>query len=96
MSHTQGPWRVGRPGAIVADHPVPEVSGSEAVDYYGGHLIAESVALQNAPILAAAPEMFDALEMVRDADEDCRRDGLATLPGPARARIDAALAKAKP
>lgn len=32
-----------------------------------------------------------ALEMVRDADDDCARDGLARIPGPARARIDAAL-----
>ena len=33
-----------------------------------------------------------ALTMVRDADEDCKRDGLQTIPPMARATIDAALA----
>lgn len=32
-----------------------------------------------------------ALEMVRDADDDCGRDGLPTIPAPARARIDEVL-----
>ena len=35
--------------------------------------------------------LIEALEMVRDADEDCRRDGLETMPPMARAKIDAAL-----
>jgi hypothetical protein len=46
-------------------------------------------------LIAAAPDLFDALEMVRDADEDCKRDGLPTIPPAARAKIDAALAKAR-
>jgi hypothetical protein len=33
----------------------------------------------------------EALEMVRDADDDCKRDGLQTIPPFARAKIDAAL-----
>lgn len=33
----------------------------------------------------------EALEMVRDADNDCHLDGLQTIPSPARAKIDAAL-----
>jgi hypothetical protein len=37
----------------------------------------------------------DALEMVRDADEDCKRDGLTTMPPIPRAKIEAALAKAR-
>lgn len=37
-----------------------------------------------------------ALEMVRDADNDCRRDGLPTLPSMPRAKIDAAIARGKP
>lgn len=43
---------------------------------------------------AAAPEMLDALEMVRDADNDCKRDGLPCIPTPARQKIDEAIAKA--
>ena len=43
-------------------------------------------------------EARGALEMVRDANEDCRKDGLPTIPPAARAKIDAAIdaAKGKP
>ena len=50
---------------------------------------------ENGPLLAASWELYDALEMVRDADEDCKRDGLTTMPPIPRAKIDAALAKAR-
>ena len=46
-------------------------------------------------LIAAAPQLLEALVMVRDADDDCRKDGLPTIPGPARAKIDAAIAKAR-
>jgi hypothetical protein len=36
--------------------------------------------------------LAEALEMVRDADEDCHKDGLTTIPKAARHRIDMALA----
>jgi hypothetical protein len=36
--------------------------------------------------------LVEALEMVRDADEDCRKDGLPAIPPEARAKIDEALA----
>ena len=49
----------------------------------------------NAHLLAAAPDLYEALEMVRDADEDCRKDGFDTIPPSARAKIDKALAKAE-
>ena len=49
--------------------------------------------------LAAVTEQRDrlveALEMVRDADEDCHKDGLTTIPPVARHRIDMALAAVK-
>lgn len=51
--HTKGLLRVGHSGAVVADHPVPEMSGSDAVEYYGGHLVAESVTAANARRLVA-------------------------------------------
>ena len=47
-NHTPEPWRVGRPGAVVSDTPVPEMGGSDAVEYYGGHLIGESITEANA------------------------------------------------
>ena len=35
----------------------------------------------------------EALAMVRDADEDCKRDGLRTMPSAARSKIDQALSR---
>jgi len=53
----------------------------------------------NAELIVRAVNAFEplveALEMIRDADEDCKRDGLTTMPPMARAKIDAALAKAR-
>lgn len=49
--------------------------------------LAESVAADQK--IAALTE---ALEMVRDADEDCHKDGLPTIPPEARSKIDRALA----
>lgn len=67
MSHTPGPWRVGTwGGSVVADYPIP-VGGSDDVDYYGGHLVAESIAPQNTPIIAAAPELLAAAKKLRHA-----------------------------
>ena len=48
----------------------------------------------DARLIAAAPDLLDALLMVRDADDDCKRDGLPTIPPTARATIDAAIFKA--
>lgn len=38
-----------------------------------------------------SPNVLARLVMVRDADEDCHRDGLPTIPAVARAAIDAAI-----
>jgi restriction alleviation protein Lar len=43
---------------------------------------------------AALIEALEALEMVRDADDDCRKEGFPTIPPLARARIDAAISRA--
>lgn len=95
--HTKTPWRAGR-GCVVADVPVPGMGGSDAVEYYGGHLVAESITAENVEFIVRAcnsyDELVEALTMVRDADNDCRADGLPTIPAPARAKIDAALATA--
>lgn len=49
----------------------------------------------NAHLIAAAPDLYEALEMVRDADDDARADGLNGLNALARRRIDCALTKAR-
>lgn len=46
-------------------------------------------------IRRAAPALLEALEMVRDADDDCHRDDLPWLPPAARSAIDAAIAAAR-
>lgn len=57
------------------------------------------VAEANAAICALAGNSYyamrEALEMIRDADEDCKLDGLPTIPEMARAKIDAALRLAR-
>lgn len=50
---------------------------------------------REAQLMRAARDLYEALVMIRDADDDCRRDGLITIPPSARARIDAAIAKAE-
>ena len=96
VEHTKGPWRVGKRGcSIVADHPIEGgVRGTDDVEAEGGHLVAETCAKVNIPLLSAATDLLEALTMVRDADDDCRRDGLPTIPHAARAKIDAAISKA--
>ena len=48
------------------------------------------MAIPIARLISAAPELLEALEMVRDADNDNGRK----MPTPARAKVDAAIAKA--
>ena len=97
--HTPGPWRAGSgtggKGSVVSDQlAVGALNGSDAVEYYGGNLIAESVAQENIPLIAAAPELLEVVIMMRDADDDCASDNLPRIPAAARAAIDAVIAKA--
>ena len=58
-SHTLGPWRVGKAHSVVSDYPAPGIAGSDAVDFYGGHLICESANEGNAIRIVAC---FNACE----------------------------------
>lgn len=72
MSHTSGPWKVGKhKTTVVSEHKV-EVTpaanlighdgGVNEVEHYGGSLIAESILrAENTHLIAAAPEMYNAL-----------------------------------
>lgn len=74
-------------------HEIHSADG-RAIFFLSSHSDEESLeAEQLCRRIMALPEMFEALEMVRDADEDCKKDGLPQMPSLARAKIDAALAK---
>ena len=67
-THTKGPWRVNeRLLTIVSDEPCTDVLGAENVEHYGGYLIAESIAPRNLSIIAAAPEMYEAIAAIATA-----------------------------
>ena len=65
MTYTKGPWRLGRHGSVVSDFPVPEIRGSDDVEYYGGHLVCESVTLSNSRLIALAPTMLELLQSIQ-------------------------------
>jgi hypothetical protein len=96
--HTPGPWKVGSStpdgSRVVAIAPIAWCGANSSFSAASQSISAKQ-ALANARLIAASPDLLEALEMVRDADDDCKMDGLPTIPGPARARIDAAIAKAK-
>ncbi|SEJ99743.1 hypothetical protein [Achromobacter sp. NFACC18-2] len=73
--HTPGNWTAGKTGGtVVSDQPLPNYTlngGHDHVDYYGGHLIAESIwRAEDARLIAAAPELLSALEQMLDAFVD--------------------------
>lgn len=96
-AHTPGPWKLEisdgpwvSDAYVMADKwgVVARLGLSYSLPHWDGPQRA------NARLIAAAPDLLEALEMVRDADNDCRRDGLPTIPTAARAKIDAAIAGA--
>lgn len=68
---TPAPWRVGTSGAIVADSAIgthPSTDHPADYKYYGGLLLAESIwSPANAHMMAAAPEMYAALDAIAQA-----------------------------
>lgn len=59
--HTPGPWRPGKNSDdVVADSPSGHDDES-AVEYYGGHLVAESICSKNRALIVAAPELLESL-----------------------------------
>ena len=57
--HTPGPWRLGkRSDDVVADTPAGHPEDPESLEFYGGHLVAESIAQRNRRLIAAAPELL--------------------------------------
>ena len=74
---TPGPWRRNpKCNAVVAD-AATGFEDRENIEYYGGHLIAESIfRYENADLIAAAPDLYQALEALVLAEEAAGSDGL--------------------
>lgn len=73
-AHTPTPWREGNEptGSIVADEPVPGLDGSDDTDFYGGHLVAESVTPSNREFIVRACNAHDdLLAAAQDAQCAC-------------------------
>jgi len=74
MKYTPGPWSVGtkQGDTIIADKKHARhdrETGHDAIDYYGGVCVAESVLPENRELIAAAPEMLEALKAVNSSAE---------------------------
>lgn len=62
--HTPEPWRVGKTAGvvIVTGHETGH-DNADTIEYYGGHLIAESIGREaDVRLIVAAPHLLDALE----------------------------------
>ena len=70
MNYTKGPWMVGKTNCVISENDngleLNGAKGQEAIEYYGGNLICESVSEANAKLIAAAPEMLEALKSISD------------------------------
>lgn len=68
MAHSKGNWTPGKPyGTVVTDDPTDfnTESGHKDEEYYGGILIAESIAKpDDIKFIAAGPAMYKALEEI--------------------------------
>jgi len=63
---TPGPWKIGKHTSQVVAINLPDNSQYDRnkitdMDYYGGYLIAESIEEDNAALIAAAPDLLQAL-----------------------------------
>lgn len=93
--HTPGSWDVFHKHKYDEWHVSVPVSGSSMrLGLFNNGIRSENPEA-DARLIAAAPDMLRALEMVLDADNDCKSDGLQTMPDIARAIIELTIAKAK-
>lgn len=100
-AHTPGPWSLlpqNGAGPMVVQEFVTGKQRTPIGYRLIAHMLQRGDSLKqdqaNARLIAAAPELLEALTMVRDADNDCIEDDLPHIPTSARETIDAALAKA--
>lgn len=94
---TPTPWRMGKHGnAIVSDAEVFGMDGANEPDYYGGNMVAESVAPQNAALIVHRvngwDEVVGALESLIDS---LSPEAWEALPQYVQDKAMAALTRAK-
>ena len=69
---TPGKWKKGRIGSVVSDSNIGiSINGgfdADAIRYYGGYLICESVSDGNASLIQIAPEMYRMLKVIAEKD----------------------------
>lgn len=93
--HTPGPWFL--INSVCVGGPIDpgwEDAGC-GIAHCGMRARTQGEAEANARLITAAPDLIEALEMVRDADIDNKMNGNVGIPSVARAKIDAAIAKAR-
>jgi hypothetical protein len=97
MSATSpSPWTVELPRSERSRlRRILDAEGNDIAQSFLSNGFARDMSIANAHLIAAAPDLLEALTMVRDADEDLMRDGVPGMPWPARRKIDAAIAKAE-
>lgn len=73
---TPGKWRIGtKCNGVVADSPIGTTADFKDFEHYGGWLICESIKPHNEVFIAAAPSMFDELDVMQDAIRFFIEDG---------------------
>ena len=99
MAHTKGPWRIGKhTNSVISDNSngleINGATGEEAVKYYGGNLICESVSIENAKLITAAPDLLEAIQYYFDVLEEVRGKDFALKPDHVLSKMINAVKKA--
>jgi len=93
MSHTKGPWEVSddrHKGLADTTYHFIRAGDGICADSYKGFEIAGCMSAEDARLIAAAPEMLEALKLAMEIGDGCSRGFL----GKVQTQIQAAISKA--